>query len=444
MKSRKLLLVGSVVLLAAVAALGFFAAMSSGAGAATAPARVSESLLQCGTCHAMTEEVTTWQSGPHADVACLQCHVEGDPGWIRHEFADKNPDMASHPVTTSLHTIEPKLDGQRCEQCHEPQMTQILKDIEPAPLNGAQSGPLRSMGVKAAHDLHLNGKADLACTDCHDVHGAAPGTAARQEQVHRTCQECHDKQQVTLKPTGDTSCTACHLDATAVVPADHQPKAQWQRDHGKAAVTQSCTQCHTSDKSCTECHAGEPMPHPAGFLAYHGQRAVASPAVCTACHSSSNPARPDAPHASAQFCADCHAGQPMPHPDAYLSAHGGDALKSPAACQACHSGENPARPTAAHASGAFCAACHDAYQHPAGWVASHGTKVNNSCTACHSTGSKQGGHNACSACHTSEGSWHPTMWFVSHGKVVNTEGKAACMKCHNEVQPACTQCHRNP
>ena len=38
----------------------------------------------CGRCHQMGPELAAYQAGPHADVACAECHVEpGVGGWIK-------------------------------------------------------------------------------------------------------------------------------------------------------------------------------------------------------------------------------------------------------------------------------------------------------------------------------------------------------------------------
>jgi transposase-like protein len=134
----------------------------------------------------------------------------------------------------------------------------------------------------------------------------------------------------------------------------------------------------------------------------------------------------------------------MPHSADYLKSHGQQAMTAGITCEACHSAKNKANPTAAHASATFCNACHDQYQHQAGWVAGHGDKVDATCATCHTLVGQQGQHNACSTCHNSpDGKWHPDLFYVSHANVVQKQGRESCDTCHNEVQPKCSQCHRN-
>lgn len=423
-----------------------------------------EELLSCGRCHSMEREVATWQSGPHSDLACLACHEAGDPNWVRHEFSDRSDQMAEAVGGTIHQTLPIKVPDERCTDCHAPQQDALMRDLIPAPLQPTASGAAQSsapgspMTVRAMHHLHMNEEPDLSCTDCHSVH-ADPAKAP--DQSHQRCLTCHDEQKVTIPVSSSTGCAACHTDPAAVAPETHKSASQWLDRHGTASSVQLCGQCHlaqsagphgplgdparfpsTSD-ACAACHAGVPMPHPADYLSGHGSASLkASPGTCENCHTPArSPIQPPPVHAGASFCKDCHL-QPMPHPSSFVNSHGFEALKAPATCSACHSNQNPARPTAAHASPSFCANCHSGYQHPAGWVGGHGEKVDASCSTCHATG-QSGGHNACSECHTASGEWHPNMWFVSHARAVATEGEAGCARCHDHVEPSCSKCHRS-
>jgi predicted CXXCH cytochrome family protein len=455
-----------VAVLVGAAAIGF-GLLGEGRSQA-AGEQPSPKVLACGTCHSMEKQVSTWEQGPHQAVACLQCHDEGDPGWVRHEFVEKNTDMSAH-APADLRTPELKAENDRCLTCHDKQLEMLKQDLTPPPVGkgaAASADTGKPLAIKAAHDVHLNGKAKLTCVDCHaqSAHGPVPGTDAWRDDAHSRCQTCHDQQQVTLKVTGDVSCSACHVDPAGVAPADHKDATAWMKTHGQASQTQSCGTCHLSETAgahtalanptafpstqsqdaCAACHAGVTMPHAANYLANHGQAYLAAKeGTCETCHSPERTLVTPVPeYAQPQFCTACHL-QSMPHPANYLAAHGEQAMNQPATCEACHSRKNPAKPQAAHASTNFCASCHDAYQHPAGWVAGHGTKVDATCATCHTMQGQPGQHNACASCHTGE-KWHPDLFFVSHGREVEQNGKEGCMTCHNEVQPSCTQCHRDP
>ncbi|HYF96072.1 MAG TPA: cytochrome c3 family protein [Symbiobacteriaceae bacterium] len=515
MRSRLVYLLAGLAAVAAVVAFGFVFIHSAGA-ADTDPVKAPENLLYCGACHSMEKEVLTWQANAHKSVACLECHAEADPGWVRHEFVDRNDDMAT---LAQVHPLELKVLDQRCEECHEPQMDQLLKDITPKPVLASTKAPNASkpMETKALHDKHIKGSAALKCVDCHttDAHGPTEGSTPWRDTTHKLCLDCHAEKQVKIAVTGSTSCGACHVQPAAVAPADHKDQAAWKIAHGDSAGNGTCGQCHLAESAgphtqisspdafpsatkdaCASCHAGvpmphpdnflsthgkvslaskagtceschaatsmtgtapkttmgsaqscdschaQPMPHPAGYLAIHGDKALAAPSSCTTCHSPANPANPGAAYASAGYCLDCHL-QPMPHPATFLAAHGMTAQKAPATCEACHSPKNQAKPTAPHANASYCSTCHDAYEHSTGWVAAHGSAVTESCATCHTLMGQPGQHNACSTCHSADGTWHPDMWYIKHANVVNKQGDAACVTCHNEVEPSCSKCHRD-
>ncbi|HWI62144.1 MAG TPA: hypothetical protein VNT75_09925 [Symbiobacteriaceae bacterium] len=510
MRKRLTYILATLVAVAAVGALSLTFIHKVGAEEVL---KAPENLLYCGTCHTMETEVLTWQANAHKNVACLECHTEGDPGWIRHEFVDRNDSMAA---AAKAHALSLKVAEQRCEECHAPQMDQLLKDITPKPLLASTKAPDagKAMDTKAMHEKHIKGNAALKCVDCHtsDAHGPTEGSTPWRDQTHQVCLDCHAQKQVKIAVTGSTSCGACHTQPASVAPADHKDKTAWAKSHGAGAGNGTCGQCHLGDSAgphtqisqpasfpsstkdaCASCHGGvqmphpqgfisthgkvaeaskagtcdschaaptatttpvkgsaqtcnschaQSMPHPSGYLAIHGQQALAAPSTCTTCHSPSNPANPGASYAQTGYCVDCHLA-PMPHPANYLALHGSDAKKLPATCEACHSPKNVARPTAPHANAGYCSNCHDSYEHQPGWVASHGTAVTESCATCHTLQGQPGQHNACSTCHTSNGQWHEKMWFAKHGPIVEKNGDASCLVCHNEVQPSCSKCHRD-
>jgi len=448
-----------LILISAGAALflaGFVWVYVTAARAAATPYAWAEGPVQ--VAGSMNPEVTVWDHGPHASIACLQCHEEVDPQQLRTAYAKGDQiDLAGWL----------KIDQERCADCHAPQMEHLLQDRIPSPLNGSPGAEVgQPMAVRALHDKHINGTAEASCLDCHadSAHGPVAGTPEWQEATHTNCLTCHEEQKVAITVTGSTSCGACHVEPVAVAPTDHANLAAFMGTHGES--DRNCGACHlapsagtpdrlsnrsafllaTPGDSCMACHQGVTMPHPEAFLAQHGQAWLnAKSGTCESCHAADqSPVQPLPQHASAQFCADCHL-VPMPHPSQFLSSHGSQSLQSPQVCANCHSAKNPVSQRAPHAQEGYCTNCHNAYEHEAGWVASHGDQVDQTCSTCHATQGESvdsATHNACSSCHTSNGTWHPSMWFIKHGRVVNTEGDAACMTCHSEVEPSCGKCHR--
>lgn len=435
--------------------------------AAAAAPSIPEPMLACGTCHTMDKEVSDWKASAHENVACLQCHEETDPWVIRGDLKEQLDKMAQHPTTGTPKALPMTAPQERCTDCHKQQLDQVMKDITPAPLKASDkmfSGtPGQPMTVKVAHDVHVNGKAQMKCADCHldAVHGPAAGTTERKDEMHQLCLDCHAKQNVTLDVPGDTSCEACH---TTNVAPHKDVQQQWLTQHGQAVETdKNCGTCHMSKTAapqtgnfanpalfkstaggdiCVACHSGVPMPHPAGYLSIHGTVSLSTGSgTCESCHSSKSPIKEAPTKAKQQDCTSCHA-QPMPHPARFVQNHGQIALQEPETCVACHSPKNPANPNGSHASQQFCTSCHMSFKHPANWVAAHGTQVTEACATCHTMPGKTGTKPACASCHTG-GPWHPQLWYVSHARAVEEGGKAQCMTCHNYVQPSCTKCHKD-
>ena len=87
----------------------------------------SESVQFCGqTCHTvMKPELVTYEHGPHARVACVQCHIGPGAEWfvkakisgtyqVYATMFDKYP----RPITTPIKNLRPAQET--CEQCHWP------------------------------------------------------------------------------------------------------------------------------------------------------------------------------------------------------------------------------------------------------------------------------------------------------------------------------------
>jgi nitrate/TMAO reductase-like tetraheme cytochrome c subunit/uncharacterized membrane protein len=88
----------------------------------------TESVTFCGeTCHkVMKPELTTHDHGPHARVACVECHVGKGVSWFVKSKISGSYQMYSvafnkysRPIATPIHNLRPARDT--CEECHWPQ-----------------------------------------------------------------------------------------------------------------------------------------------------------------------------------------------------------------------------------------------------------------------------------------------------------------------------------
>ena len=122
-------------------------------------------------------------------------------------------------------------------------------------------------------------------------------------------------------------------------------QSDWDTRHGAIGVLSTCSACHLKKDSCTECHDGILMPHPDAWLYAHGKTAEAKGREsCGQCHNTK------------EYCKTCHQ-VPMPHPQDFISSHPQQANRyGTPTCFNCHVLDN-------------CQACHE--QHAAGDPRAH-------------------------------------------------------------------------
>jgi len=89
---------------------------------------ITESVEFCGTlCHEVMEpEHVAYQNSPHANVACVECHVGSGASWYMksklsglHQVIAVFTNSFNRPIETPLHDLRPARET--CERCHWPQ-----------------------------------------------------------------------------------------------------------------------------------------------------------------------------------------------------------------------------------------------------------------------------------------------------------------------------------
>jgi hypothetical protein len=89
---------------------------------------ITESVEFCGTlCHEVMEpEHVAYQNSPHANVACVECHVGSGASWYvksklsgLHQVYAVLTNTYPRPIETPLHDLRPARET--CERCHWPQ-----------------------------------------------------------------------------------------------------------------------------------------------------------------------------------------------------------------------------------------------------------------------------------------------------------------------------------
>jgi nitrate/TMAO reductase-like tetraheme cytochrome c subunit len=415
-------------------------------GAFAAAARATDQSSFCASCHEMAPYYDAWSEGPHAEVACIECHVDPDMvtrmthkvtalgevyghffGELR--FPSGTTDVPDERcLRCHSGTIDPGLpgfvhaehaEGKRCMTCH----ATAGHDVSATAL--AKAGVLdpEAQAKKEARDVatvgggkaNLPGHVSVPCSNCHDL--AATGCVSCHEPGHEprdastTCTDCHAPGiEWAFTHPARTDCATCHT-----APAEHfTPECATCHTTGTFTFTHpdataECTTCHERpaghrDGACTSCHATGTtwaFTHPAAganCVQCHAKPAKHYAGTCSACHT------PSTPFAATKFR----------HPDAS------------ATCTTCH------RAPAGHRSGA-CTTCH----RPAtSWAFTHPSSTN--CAACHSA---PAGHysGSCTSCHT------PGTPF-RNATFRHPDASATCTTCHGAPaghrSGTCTTCHR--
>lgn len=142
----------------------------------------------CQTCHKSNRHLAFWDSGRHAqnEVACSDCHsLHGKPG-PGSTIALKNP----NPSVSPYQTTSRQLQYETCTTCHK---------------------QIRSQLLKPSHHPIIEGR--IACTDCHNPHGALSRAMVKAESIPQLCTSCHSEKRgpwIWGHPPVEENCLTCH------------------------------------------------------------------------------------------------------------------------------------------------------------------------------------------------------------------------------------------
>lgn len=328
----------------------------------------------CNSCHIMNPYYASWRTSSHAEVNCLDCHLQpGFTGYVKGKINGlaQVVDCVVGRVSTKPSATVHDASCLRSE-CHS--TAELLADTA------------ASNGVKFSHARHLDavvGGMEMACRMCHshfegDVHFSVNQNA---------CFACHflDDPSSTERLV-HIGCTDCHKVPTEVirrglVKIDHQEfvsyEASCEESCHKKEVQQIsvvgetvCLNCHDFSKSAdadsVALHESHTTGHKVECFACHGKivhgqtqvESVSAMMDCTSCHSnthqvqrtiySTEPAATPTvttPHSedrvlSPMFlthveCTGCHVEQTAKTPGT-LDSFGTVARAVPAACDKCH------------------------------------------------------------------------------------------------------------
>jgi nitrate/TMAO reductase-like tetraheme cytochrome c subunit len=337
----------------------------------------------CSSCHEMTPEYYTWKASAHAEVDCVNCHIEPGAKNLAKDKANGLVQVFDNLTNRYTAPIQmPKnIPNSACERCHN------MKTREVTP-----SGDLI-----IPHDKHLT--KGIKCVECHS--GVAHGKIAERNVTFKTdyskwddslgkammsdvtftqpkmqdCMDCHKARGVS------TACTTCH--STGMKPESHNAADFKNGGHGVLAGKdiKECNNCHQymSDTEIKEIKDPSPTE-----LFLNGGKSTQQ-TITAQEYAKEN-----------SFCKQCHTKRPPSHVSGWSSLHGPIATKDLPRCLTCHDQQN--------------------------------------------TGFNKISNVTCSSC-------HPAMHAGKDYKKTHpidltgvTEPKELCYSCHDK--PVCTKCHK--
>jgi len=299
----------------------------------------------CPSCHEMRPYFDAWESGPHSDAWCIDCHVEpGMQARFAHKFVALK-EVYSHVIgdTTFPRAATPAVPDERCLNCHEDMPDQIDgfphaahaekgrcaqchyrtgHDVSDRTLQAAGifnptvkvqrlSGRTATVGAGSAN---LDGHRPVGCSECHNMQTTA-------------CGSCHKPTEAKHPTIGTQACTTCHPPTGA----------SWEFIHPEA--DKDCARCHEAPAKhrsgpCEECHKRTGTKwkffHPGGGSdcpSCHKTPASHPSGACRGCHRNAGRswafAHPGTggEHSYRSFaCKRCH---PASYNRAYCTCHNG-------------------------------------------------------------------------------------------------------------------------
>ncbi len=180
---------------------------------------------------------------------CLDCHTGSDSqNWhgSQHQFADLSC-SSCHAMHTVVDRVMQKLtEAEVCYQCHTDKRAQFNRPF---------SHPVQ--------------EGRMACTDCHNPHGAAGNALLTKNTVNETCYQCHAEKRgpyLWAHQPVQEDCTNCH-----------NPHGTTQSAMLEVRPPFLCNMCHSEDGHPSNLRSGSGVP-PLGVSANLLGRS------CTNCH----------------------------------------------------------------------------------------------------------------------------------------------------------------
>lgn len=151
----------------------------------------SESAQACLTCHRKGHAME-WAGSPHQmnGVSCTDCHTIHQSRIAGGSLQKAEGFAAAHATAPAARGLLAKPQTELCLSCHPQVRTKLM-----------------------AQSRHPVREGRMACSSCHDVHGAGIKSVKSTERVNDLCYTCHTKHQgpwIFEHAPVEESCMTCH------------------------------------------------------------------------------------------------------------------------------------------------------------------------------------------------------------------------------------------
>ncbi len=201
----------------------------------------------CVVCHPQQPETIRERGKKHkTEVGCLDCHREHPP-----EGAD------AIPQCSMCHSGKSHYELEGCSKCHSDAHAPL--DLK---LEGEITEPCLTCHQQQGDEVksHPSAHTDLACNECHSVHGQIP-----------SCMDCHEKHTEDMDFKACVSCHPVHMPLEITYPQDtpshycgacHEEALSLLEKNTTKHHNLACAFCHrTKHKVIPPCFACHASPH---------------------------------------------------------------------------------------------------------------------------------------------------------------------------------------
>ena len=308
----------------------------------------------CNNCHDV--DLTLFESGPHGEAACLDCHAGAESRRHRRgldpvDCGACHGDVAAQQAASPHGREDPErpagFELPTCASCHGDLHAMMSSNDPASPVHysrqGETCGACHGAGQPAPPGVHTirpieaytgsvhaaaaaNGVHGASCSDCHSAHGPLratdPASSIHRSNVPQTCATCHAEITERFERSihglaaaagvhDSPVCTDCH--------GEHRILAVTAEGSPVSATNipiRVCGPCH-SDLRLGEKYDLQAAQVPSYEESFHGlasRGGVTRVANCASCHGvhdilpSSDPRSHIHPDNLAETCGKCHAG----------------------------------------------------------------------------------------------------------------------------------------